>query len=63
MQRDDAFEFFGQVRAPGRLALGIGVLSRLWVCGRWSTAGSRAPEKVLRLGEMPPTEMPPKPTP
>ena len=21
MQRDDAFEFFGQVRAPGRLAL------------------------------------------
>jgi hypothetical protein len=32
------------------------------VWGRWSTPLSRLP-KNLRLATMPPTEMPPKPTP
>ena len=63
VQRHDALELVGEMRAPFRLALGEGLL--LAVVGR--AADDRRPAasvpKALRLLASPPTAMPPKPTP
>ena len=62
MQADDAFERVGEVAAPLGLALGEGLMLAIVGCGQMVTPASSEP-KNLRLLTMPPTEMPPKPTP
>ena len=62
VQRDDALQLVGQVGAPFRLAPAEGVMRLVMGVRHVIDAGSRLP-KNLRLVTMPPTEMPPKPTP
>ena len=62
MQRDDALQLVGELRAMLRLALVKAFFSGRCVCGMWSTPASSVPN-ILRLVTMPPTEMPPKLTP
>ena len=62
VQRDDALQFVGEMRAPFRLALGERLLLAVVGVRQMIDAGSIAPN-ALRLLASPPTAMPPKPTP
>ncbi len=50
VQRDDAFEFIGQLRAPGRLALGIGVLLQVVGVGQVVDGGQQRAGEGLAVG-------------
>jgi hypothetical protein len=62
MQIDDAFEFVGEMRAIFRLALAEGLLVAVVGRRQMIDAGQSEPN-IFRLPTMPPTEVPPKPTP
>ena len=63
MQRDDALQLVGELRAVLGLRPCVkAFFAGRWVCGMWSTPVSSVPNN-LRLLTMPPTEMPPKLTP
>ena len=62
MQRDQPFEIVRKLRAIRRLALGEGIARDAVRMPQMVHAGSIGP-KVRRLLPMPPTDMPPKPTP
>ena len=62
VQRDDALQLVGEMGAPSRLAAREGVVLEVMRVRQVIDAVSSAP-KNLRLLTMPPTEMPPKPTP
>ena len=58
-----AFELANELVKIAPTGLDHVFFARSWVCGRWSTPGSSAVDHALRFGAIPPTEMPPKPTP
>jgi hypothetical protein len=62
VQGDDPLQVVGQVAPCSGWPLANRLPATPWVWGRWSTPVSREPKYIRFLG-MPPTEMPPKPTP
>ena len=63
VQRDQALEFVGEVRAVLGLSARVGVARQVVGVAQVIDRRQQLPLKVLRLPAMPPTEMPPKPTP
>ena len=64
VQRDQPLEIVGELGAVRRQAARERVARRGRACARrWSTPGIIAAGQALRLATMPPTLMPPKPTP
>ena len=63
MQGDDSFEFVGKMRAPFGFALRESLLGA--IIGRLADDRRRrgVTPNTLRLATMPPTAVPPKPTP
>ena len=62
VQIDEPLQLVGELRAVFRLALAEGLLLAVVGVRQMVDAGSIVPN-ILRLLTMPPTEMPPKPTP
>jgi hypothetical protein len=62
VQRDQAVQLVGQLGAVLRLAAAEGVVLRGGGCGAGDPRRAAGAE-LLAVGPMPPTDMPPKPTP
>ena len=64
VQRDEPLELIGEIaRRVSGSPRENAFCCEIVVCGRWSTPGTIEADHILRFGEMPPTEMPPKFTP
>lgn len=63
MQRYDSLQFVGQVCAPGRLPFAEGILLQIVGMGKMVDVGDQRVGEGLAIRLMPPTEIPPKPTP